>query len=385
MSFVFSTATQPAFRQGFNFKNGFSDDELKEMEITENTDEIFRKLNRVKYEFKEFQKPQTWTEIAAEMLAEKQILCVVNTRKHAFELRDEIIRQKMLEDFSYTGAGELFHLSSAMCAEHRLEKIAEIKKRLENGETCRVVSTQLVEAGVDLDFPVLFRAIAPLDSIVQAAGRCNREGKLKDSKGNIKKGRVKVFTPVDEGLPKGIYKQGVKISRDKLPKITSEELACNKTFHNETIFENYFSILYEETDTGKEIERERKKRNFRKVSEKAKVIDDSGTPVIVKFKDKTGDADSFDIINQIREEYSEKFYASRIDIKMWIRKLQRFMVNVRKDDFEKLQLSEKLEKLVPNKDLELFVLKEKEFENDSGYDENLGLVVKGLSSEDFIC
>ena len=376
VSFVFSTATQPAFRQNhFNFKNGLSENEL--VEITDNTDETFQSLNRVNYEFKEFQTPKTWDEIAAEMSAEKQVVCVLNTRRHAFELYGKLAESEKKG---------LFHLSSSMCAEHRLEVIETIKERLKNDEICRVVSTQLVEAGVDLDFPVLYRAIAPLDSIVQAAGRCNREGKLKDNKGDPKKGYVKVFTPKDEGLPQGVYKNGVKLTKRILPKITSEELACNKTIDGETIFASYFSNLYDEVGTDLEnIQRDRRERKFRTVSKKAKVIDDSGTPVIVRFRNKKGDADSYKIIEQIRAEYEEKYYVKRMDMQKWLRRLQRFMVNVRKNDLKELKDYGKLEELFPNMDLELFVLKEEIVKGKKNYDENLGILVNSLSSLDLIC
>ena len=359
VSFVFSTATQPAFRRGFNFKNGFSDDELKEMEITENTDEIFKQLNRVKYEFKEFQKPQTWAEIAAEMLVEKQILCVVNTRKHAFELWDEIIRQKTRTDFFYSGASELFHLSSAMCAEHRLEKIAEIKKRLENGQTCRVVSTQLVEAGVDLDFPVLFRAVAPLDSIVQAAGRCNREGKLE-------KGRVKVFTPVENRLPPGIYQTATDETCSMLPNYDEKDLAVQ---HG--IFADYFSRIYNRIDTGNEIQTDRKKLYFREVSGKAKVIDNEGIGVIVPYKK------AKKIVEKIRmKNLKSKFTLFGKDD---LRSLQRFMVNLYPKDFNILQELRQLKPLISGEDknLELFVVDE------GSYNENLGVLTQNRPTNEF--
>ena len=80
-----------------------------------------------------------------------------------------------------------YHLSARMCPVHRRKKIAEIKNRLREGEDCRVISTQLIEAGVDIDFPVVYRTMTGIDSVAQAAGRCNREGKLPE------KGEVYIF------------------------------------------------------------------------------------------------------------------------------------------------------------------------------------------------
>ena len=96
-----------------------------------------------------------------------QVLCIVNTRNHAKKLYDAI-----------KDSGNCYHLSARMCPVHRRKKIAEIKTRLKEGKDCRVISTQLIEAGVDIDFPVVYRTMTGIDSIAQAAGRCNREGKL---------------------------------------------------------------------------------------------------------------------------------------------------------------------------------------------------------------
>lgn len=377
VSFVFSTATQPAFRKNeTNFKNGFGANEMRE--ITDDTDEIFKSLNRVEYDFEHFQKPRSWSEIASEMLGERQILCVVNTRRHAFELWNELNRQKNENNSSGSIDAATFHLSSAMCAEHRLEMIETIKRKLKNGDECLVVSTQLIEAGVDLDFPVLFRAAAPLDSIVQAAGRCNREGALTDNEGNLIKGRVKVFTPADEGLPNGIYRQATKNTVDILPKITGEELAHNKTINGETIFESYFSNLYDEIPLGENIQKERREKNFRNVSREARVIDDSGIRVIVRFQGEN--RDSNEIIEEIQNRWinrtkdTDKFSFDRKDFQ----NLQRFMVNLRKENFEELEKDGIIKKLLPNKDLEQFVL------DANCYDENLGVLKKGFSLEDFI-
>ncbi len=108
----------------------------------------------------------SWEAVADRMEAQKQVLCIVNSRKSAqtlFELLPEEGR---------------FHLSTLMCPNHRRCQLETIRQRLKHGKTCRVVSTSLIEAGVDVDFPSVLRELAGLDSILQAAGRCNREGKL---------------------------------------------------------------------------------------------------------------------------------------------------------------------------------------------------------------
>lgn len=360
ISFVFSTATQPAFRKNnLNFKNGFDDNELKK--ITENTNEIFKKLNRVRYEFKQFHQPKTWDEIAAEMRNENQVLAVVNTRKHAFELW-ETLSKKLSEIDSENYKDGLFHLSSAMCAEHRLKIIEEIKDRLKNNLPCRVISTQLIEAGVDLDFPVLFRAIAPLDSIVQAAGRCNREGKLE-------KGRVVVFTPAANILPPGIYKNSTLISATLLHGLDEENLATN---HD--VFSDFFRRVYQSNDTGEEIQTDRRNLNFREVAGKAKVIDNEGIGVIVPY------GEALEIVEEIRRRgmnlnKAVKFADFKRDD---LRRLQRLMVNLYPQDFKYLLDKGQLRPLLSEeKNLEMYVLDE------ASYHENLGVLKEARPTNEF--
>ncbi len=119
--------------------------------------------------------------LAEAMNAKRQILCIVNTRRHAQNLF------KLLEK---EGA---FHLSTLMAPAHRSEKMDQIRKRLKSGQPCRVVSTSLIEAGVDVDFPLVFREEAGLDSEIQAAGRCNREGKHPKEES-----RVIIFSPEEQ-------------------------------------------------------------------------------------------------------------------------------------------------------------------------------------------
>ncbi|MFH0926040.1 MAG: helicase-related protein [bacterium] len=110
----------------------------------------------------------TWEDLASEISQYQSVLCVVNRRD------DCRILYKLMP-----GKGEsTFHLSALMCGEHRTRIINQIKQRLKDKILTRVISTQLVEAGVDLDFPVVYRALAGLDSIAQAAGRCNRDETL---------------------------------------------------------------------------------------------------------------------------------------------------------------------------------------------------------------
>jgi CRISPR-associated endonuclease/helicase Cas3 len=161
--------------------------------------------------------PTSWAALAAELAAHPRALCIVDRRDDA----------RLLHGLLPTGT---VHLSGLMCGQHRAEVIAVIKQRLATGESIRVVSTQLVEAGVDLDFPVVYRALAGLDSIAQAAGRCNREGRLAGS------GRVVVFVPPTEP-PTGHLRQARDAGRQLLLRRPSDPLAPE-------LFTEYFQSLY---------------------------------------------------------------------------------------------------------------------------------------------
>lgn len=169
-SVVLCTATPPAIRKRPDFDIGLDD----VREIVPDLPKLYADLKRVEVEHIGCQAD---AELRDRLLAEKQVLCIVNTTKHARLLFEAIKPNK----------GH-FHLSARMCPEHRRQVLNDIREALETKATCRVVSTQVVEAGVDLDFPVVFRAMAGLDSIAQAAGRCNRNNTL----GRL--GKVFVFT-----------------------------------------------------------------------------------------------------------------------------------------------------------------------------------------------
>ena len=160
---VLCTATQPAieYREG-EFEIGLD----KVRHIIDDAPALYRRLGRVEVRDAGSLSSE---ELAERMAGMEQGLAIVNTRRHAADLYQALKVR--------AGTEGTYHLSAAMTPEHRSQQLEEIRSRLAMGQACRVVATQLIEAGVDVDFPVVWRALAGLDSIVQAAGRCNREGR----------------------------------------------------------------------------------------------------------------------------------------------------------------------------------------------------------------
>lgn len=304
VSCVLATATQPALSgKPGNFYTEFKG--LKKVtEIIDNVEEIYSRLKRVEVKFPDnIDTPQNWEILAQELIAHPQVLCIVNTRKDCREL------------FDYMPQGTI-HLSALMCGEHRSLVIKEIKQKLANGENIRVISTQLVEAGVDIDFPHVYRALAGMDSIAQAAGRCNREGRLPD------KGQVVVFTPPKRSPP-GLLRKGEDITRSLIKGCIADPLAPQ-------IFHHYFGQLYwhagglDKHKIENLLSQNAAKLciQFRTVASLFKMIDDDmSLPVVVLYKDSAA---------LIEELIS--LGASRARS----RKLQRYTVAIPKGAHEKL-------------------------------------------------
>jgi CRISPR-associated endonuclease/helicase Cas3 len=166
-SVVLCTATQPALGKVFD---GFSP-----MEIAPDPPALFRALDRIGITMPSPGERRSWDEIAGEVACSPQALAIVNTRNDCRTLHGRLPPGTV-------------HLSTWQCAVHRTLLFRQVRRRLAAGDELRVVSTSLVEAGVDLDFPVVFRAMTGLDSLAQAAGRCNRNGRLD-------KGQFVVFRP----------------------------------------------------------------------------------------------------------------------------------------------------------------------------------------------
>lgn len=155
---VLCTATQPALDDKSSLRMALP----KIEEIVDDSKHLYEALQRTTVSFVG---KLTDDELAVRLEEENQVLSIVSTKPQARALFELL-----------QGHDGVFHLSTNMYPQHRRRVLDEIRTRLKQNKTCRVISTSLVEAGVDLDFPVVYRAMAGLDSIAQAAGRCNREG-----------------------------------------------------------------------------------------------------------------------------------------------------------------------------------------------------------------
>ena len=301
VSILFTTASQPVLNgliKGTNPREDFIGIEHI-TEIIPPELALHEKLRRV--ELKIDNTGKTYDEIAATLSRYPKVLCIVNTRKDAKELYDRLPDSELK-----------VHLSRMMCPAHIGETIHLIKQILgdESQPVIRIIATQLVEAGVDIDFPIVFRQEAGLDSILQAAGRCNREGKNKT-------GQTFVFSLSAEGrVPYGAIRTANN-ARISLP-VHSDWFASST-------MKAYFLQLYSrETFDKKGIKDYLYKHdeiNFKQASEAFKLIDDDSISVIVPWES------SMDLAAQLKEEgctYS------------LMKQLTQYTVGVRRSDFKKL-------------------------------------------------
>lgn len=303
VSVVLSTATQPALgpraTPGRQFKGIEGVRELMDAPET-----LWPALDRVEVTWPaDLGERSTWEDVATRLLAERQVLCVVNTRADCRRLTS------LLPD-------DTIHLSALMCAEHRSAVIADIKTRLQADQPLRVVSTQLVEAGVDIDFPVVFRALAGLDSIAQSAGRCNREGRLD-------RGRVVVFVPPGPA-PIGHLRKGEQATRALLSAAGTDDVLTPAGFRR------YFDLLYSSVELDKEgivamltEGAHRGEFPFKTVAAKFQLIAEEGSAtILVPFGD-TG----LELLERLE----------RVGPERWLlRRLQRFTVSVHQGHVRRL-------------------------------------------------
>lgn len=222
-----------------------------------------------------------YAELAQELAAQRQVLVVVHRRQDARTLAELL------------PAEGRFHLSALMCPAHRLEKLSQISRALKRGAVCRVVSTQLIEAGVDIDLPVVYRALAGLDSLVQSAGRCDREGKRSEAAGRPA-GRFVVFRA--ETLPPSpTLRRAMESTETLLGYSGTPNLPNGLDPFNPDHCELFFRELYgKETLDARHIQREAAALNFANVGAAFRMIDDAWSrPVVVPWGDGARRIDAF--------------------------------------------------------------------------------------------
>ncbi len=270
VSVVLCTATQPALEERSRYIQGFPLGSVKDIVPKDVATGHFAKLRRVEYKIKK--EPLGWSEVAQELLdrsPERRALVVLNSRRDALSVLDAL--EDEIEIFS---DGSVKHLSTLLCGAHRRDVLRDVRKRLTNKQPCLLVSTQVVEAGVDLDFPVVFRAVGPLDRIIQAAGRCNREGEVEGF------GQVVVFEPREGGMPGGAYATAVGLTRMLLRE--------NVNLNEPDTFRRYFSGLYRKVKEldAMGIQHLRERLDYPQVANEFRFIAAPTEPVIVEYEER---------------------------------------------------------------------------------------------------
>jgi CRISPR-associated helicase Cas3/CRISPR-associated endonuclease Cas3-HD len=252
---VFSTATQPDFQQ--------VDRQWQPREILPEHGWMYRALSRVNVTW-DLDQPTDFAEIAERMAQENSVCTIVNLRRHARKLF-QLLQEACSQD-------EVFYLTTDLCAAHRSEVVEEIRRRQAEGLPCRVVATQCIEAGVDLDFDVLFRALAPLDSIIQAAGRCNRNGRHPEG------GQVTVFVPAETGRlePGDWYHNAAEVVR-----LLSHRHPID--ISNPDHIREYYDLLFTNHKDDPELTKAVQARAYVKTDQAYHLIKNAGYQVIVPF------------------------------------------------------------------------------------------------------
>ncbi len=295
-SFLFCTATQPAFerRQGFD---GID----KICPLIDDPALLYDKTKRVEYNLLNDLKPIDYSFLLkAVVRTGDSTLVIFNTKKAVLEFFNCTREQGNWE--------KKYHLSTAMCPSHRKEAINNVRNDLEAKKKILVVSTQLIEAGVDFDFPVVFRAMAPLEAVIQSAGRCNREGRLGELGG-----KVYLFKLQDSGMPNKTYAACAGHAEELIKPDLSR-------LHGHMIFNEYYAqIIQLYVDPDKyNINETRRQFNFETVNDAYHIIENATEGLFIY--------NYSDASRQLLHSLEYKEFLSRDDY----RKMQTYTVQVYK-------------------------------------------------------
>lgn len=301
------TATQPAFESLNVSLRKYWKAEWSPVEIVRDIPRAFALAKRFRTTWPQPSGVLAWSDLAltlASLPSPKQALVIVNVKRHAAELLAALPSELATR-----------HLSTSMCPQHRKDVLEQINRDLSQQCDCVLVATQCVEAGVDLDFPHVYRAMAPLDSVAQAAGRCNRHG-------NRRLGEVHLFESPDKALPPDrAYNLGTEITRAMLRADGPIDLDDPQRF------QDYYRHLYNtiqlnNPNTGDQAKlyEATNRHDFVSIAELYRLIDDNTVQVIVPYNPEAFAALEAGL-------HSDGFSAA------WIRRARPYTVNVfRKDD-----------------------------------------------------
>ncbi|MBN2793697.1 MAG: CRISPR-associated helicase Cas3' [Desulfuromonadales bacterium] len=312
LTVLFATATQPAFDTLDHAVAAQVPGGWRPAEAAPDHVQLYKTLRRYDVLWPAEGESKNWDELAAEIRDEHQALCVVNLKSHAQALLDELKNDEAI-----------FHLSTNLCALHRRAVLENVRNRLTANLPCRLISTQCIEAGVDVDFPVVYRALAPLDAIAQAAGRCNREGRLVDDNGKRKMGEVRVFEPeagdYRNRYPTRAYFQAAEVTRSMLIQARRSGLD-GLDLNDPQVFREYYRALYDlskpETQNS-ELADAITNADFISVAQKYRLIDQASIQVLVPFEKHR------DLFDELQQQQDEEGINGK-----WIKKAQGLAVNV---------------------------------------------------------
>jgi CRISPR-associated endonuclease/helicase Cas3 len=348
-SVVFATATQPAFTTLHDAVAKLAPSGWQPREAVPNHPELFASLRRVKVHWPADGDQRSWDQLAGELEAEPQALCILNLKRHALALLGALRHCE-----------GVIHLSTNLCPEHRRAVMAHVRTTLKQGSECRLISTQCVEAGVDVDFPLVYRAMAPLDAIAQAAGRCNREGRLRGL------GRVAVFDPAEDVecrrlYPTQAYYQAAEVTRTMLNDEGDLDI-CNPE-----VFERYYRRLYDlarPESENKRLSEAINGRDFPEIARLYRLIDQDAVQLLVPWSQR------LDEFNTLKREAIEDGIDGR-----WMRRAQGLAVNLFRPtrgpaDWDICLLPAKLKRGGESRDW--FVLEES---TGARYDDIIGLIL----------
>lgn len=331
-SIVLCSATQPAI----GFREDFTKGLENVREIVCEPDILHTQMKRVKVENL---KKQSNEQIIQRIVSCEQVLCIVNTKKQARKLFDGVRTEE-----------NAFHLSTLMTPIHRSGKFQMIRRFLDENKPCKIISTQLIEAGVDIDFPVVLRAVTGIDSIAQAAGRCNREGRLEC-------GKVFIFEPED-GLPPGYFRHTAQTAEGIMRRFPNDILSLEAI---EEYFREYYWFKGEKQLDEKGILDMLQAGivecdfPFRQIADSFRLIEQATKPVVVPF---SVSEDEEKVVKCLLEKIE---YAD--NLRGYSRRLQKYTVQVHHYYWNKLMENGCLEIV---RDMFPVLINSKRYDEDTG-------------------